>query len=122
MSLLDTIDKSEEILLARILNELSEHELLREEQFAFGPNHSMPLQLACLVESDKGLGEKWLTGAVFLYVAQAFHTLDRRSPFQSNDSKFTVVPGKKQPVLCRAGHSKRPSRQLRHLVMACRLG
>jgi hypothetical protein len=71
---LDTIDKSEEILLARILSEVSEHELLRDEQFRFGPKHSMPLQPARLVESDKGLGEKWLTDAVFLYVAQAFDT------------------------------------------------
>ena len=70
-SLLDTVDKSEEILLARILSEVSEHELLRDEQFGFGPKHSMPLQLARLVESDKGLGENWLTGAVFLDVAQA---------------------------------------------------
>jgi len=79
------IDKSEEILLARILSEVSEHELLRDEQFGFGPKDSMPLQLARLVESDKELGEKWLTGAAFLFVAQAFDTLDRRPPFQSND-------------------------------------
>jgi hypothetical protein len=76
---------SEEILLARILSEVRKHELLRDEQFGFGPKHSMPLQLARYVESDKGLGENWLTGAVFLNVAQTFDILDRRPPFQSND-------------------------------------
>lgn len=43
---------------------MSEH-----EQFRFRPKHSMPLQLARLVESDKGLGDKWLTDAVFHDVA-----------------------------------------------------
>jgi hypothetical protein len=72
ISIFDTTDKSEEILLARILSKVSEHELLRDEQFGFGPKHSMPLQLVRLVESDKGLGDKWLPGAVFLDVARQF--------------------------------------------------
>jgi hypothetical protein len=37
------IDISEEILLSRILSEVSEHELLRDEQFGFGPKYSIPL-------------------------------------------------------------------------------
>jgi hypothetical protein len=51
ISLLDTIGKLfENILLARILNEVSERGLMRAEQFGFRPRHSTSLQLARLVE------------------------------------------------------------------------
>ena len=51
ISLLDTIGKLfEKILLARILHKVSEHRLMRDEQFGFRPRHSTSLQLACLVE------------------------------------------------------------------------
>jgi hypothetical protein len=52
ISLLDTIGKLyEEILLSRILHEVSERGLLRDEQFGFRPKHSTALQLTSPVES-----------------------------------------------------------------------
>jgi hypothetical protein len=74
---LDTSGKLfEKILLARILHELSERGLMREEQFGFRPRHSTPLQLACLFERiTRNFGEKRLTGAVFLDMAKAFDTV-----------------------------------------------
>jgi len=46
---------------------------MRDEQFGFRSRHSMPLQLARLVERiTRNFGEKRLTGAVFLDVAKAF--------------------------------------------------
>jgi hypothetical protein len=77
ITLLDTIGKIfEKIILARILHEVSERGLLREEQFGFRPRHSTSLQLARLVERmNRNCGEKRLTGAVFLDVAKAFDTV-----------------------------------------------
>jgi hypothetical protein len=79
MSLWDSIGKLfEKILLARILHEVSERGcgLMRDEQFGFRPRHSTSLQLARLVERiTRNFGEKRLTGAVFLDVAKAFHTV-----------------------------------------------
>ena len=75
--LLDTISKLfENILLARILNEVNVRGLLRNEQFGFRPKHITSLQLASLFERiTRNLGEKWLTGAVFLDVVKAFETV-----------------------------------------------
>ena len=75
--LLDTIGKLfEKILVARILHEVSERGLMRDEQFRFRPGHGTSLQLARLVERIiRNFGEKWLTGAVFLDVAKAFDTV-----------------------------------------------
>ena len=77
ISLLDTIGKLfEKILLTRILCEVGERGLLRDDQFGFRPNHSTSLQLARLVERiTKKFGERRLTGAVFLDVAKAFDTV-----------------------------------------------
>jgi hypothetical protein len=77
ISLLDTIGKLfEKILLARILKEVSERVLIRDEQFRFRPKHSTSLQLARLVERvTRNFGEKRLTGAVFLDVAKAVDTV-----------------------------------------------
>jgi hypothetical protein len=77
ISLLDTIGKIlEKILLARILHEVGEGGLLRDEQFGFRPRHSTSLQLARLVERiTRNFGERRLTGAVFLDVAKAFDTV-----------------------------------------------
>jgi len=74
INLLDTIGKLfEEILLVRILHELSERGLMRNEQFGFRPRHSTPLQLARLVERiTRNSGEMRLIGAVLLEVAKAF--------------------------------------------------
>jgi hypothetical protein len=51
INLVDTIGKIfEKIVLARILHEVSDRGLLRDEQFVFRPRHSTSLQLARLVE------------------------------------------------------------------------
>jgi len=51
ISLFDTIGKLfEKILFARILHEVSERGLMRDEQFGFCPRHSTSLQLARLFE------------------------------------------------------------------------
>jgi hypothetical protein len=64
------------ILLARILHEVSERGLLRDEQFGVRPRHSTSLQMARLVERiARNFGEKRLTGAVFLEVDKAFDTV-----------------------------------------------
>jgi hypothetical protein len=77
ISLLDTIGKLfEKILLSRILKEVSERGLLRDEQFGFRPEHTTSLQLARLVERvTRNFGVKRLTGAIFLEVAKAFDTV-----------------------------------------------
>ena len=74
ISLLDTIGNLfEKILLARILHEVSDSGLMRDEQFEFRLRHSTSLQLARLFERIiRNFGEKRLTGAVFLDVAKAF--------------------------------------------------
>ena len=77
ISLLDSIGKLfEKILLARILHEVSERGLIREEQFGFRPRHSTSFQLARLVERiTRNLGENRITGAVFLGMAKSFNTI-----------------------------------------------
>ena len=66
----------EKILLARILHEVSERGLMRDEQFVFRPKHGTSLQLARLVERiTRNFGKKRLTGAVFLDVVKAFDTV-----------------------------------------------
>jgi hypothetical protein len=74
ISLLYTVDKLfEKILLTRVLREVNERGLLRDEQFGFRPRHSTALQLARLVERvNRNFDERRLTGAVFLDVAKAF--------------------------------------------------
>jgi hypothetical protein len=74
ISLLDTIGKLfEKTLLSRVLKEVNEHRLLRDEQFGLRPRLSKTLQLARLVETvNRNLDERRLTGAVFLDVAKAF--------------------------------------------------
>jgi hypothetical protein len=64
------------MLLSRIIYEVSEYGLMRDEQFGFRPRHSTSLQLARLVETiTMNFGEKRLTGALFLDVAKAFDTV-----------------------------------------------
>jgi hypothetical protein len=48
---------------------------MRDEHFGFRPRHSTSLQLARLERLARNFGEKRLTGAVFLDVAKAFHTV-----------------------------------------------
>jgi hypothetical protein len=77
VSLLDTVSKLfEKILLSRVVPEVNERGLLRDEQFWFRPKHSTTLQLARLVERvNRNLDERRLTGAVFLDAAKAFDTV-----------------------------------------------
>ena len=77
ISLLDTVGKLfEKILLARILREVNDRGLIRDEQFGFRPKLSTTLQLARLVERVmRNFDEKRLTGAVFLDVAKAFDSV-----------------------------------------------
>jgi hypothetical protein len=77
ISLLDIVGKFfEKILLTRVLREVNEPELLRNEQFGFRPKHSTTLHLAQLVERvKKNFDNGRLTGAVILDVAKAFYTV-----------------------------------------------
>ena len=77
ISLLDAICKLfENIILARILRDISLRGLMRDEQFGFKLRHSTSPQLARLVERiTRNFGEKTLTGTVFLDVAKAFDTV-----------------------------------------------
>jgi hypothetical protein len=77
ISLLDTIGKIfEKILLSRILHEVGERGLLRDEQFVFRPRHSTSLQLARLFERiTRNFGDRRLTDTVFLDVAKPFDTV-----------------------------------------------
>jgi hypothetical protein len=77
ISLLDTVDKLfEKIQLARVLREVNERGLLRDEQFGFRPRHSTTLQMSRLVERvNRNFDERRLTGAVFLDVVKAFDTV-----------------------------------------------
>jgi len=74
ISLLDTIRKQfEKFLLARILHEVSERGLVRNEQFVFRPRHSMSLHMGRLFQRiTRKFGEKSLTCAVILDVTKTF--------------------------------------------------
>ena len=62
----------EKILLPKILREINDRGLIRDEQFGFRPKYSMTLQLARLVERARRINEqRHLIGAVFLDVAKA---------------------------------------------------
>jgi len=66
----------EKILVARILHEVNDRGLMRDDQFGFRPRHSMSLQLARLVERiTRNFCEKRLTGSVFLNVAIVIDTV-----------------------------------------------
>jgi len=77
ISLFDTIGKLfEKILLCRVLKEVNERGLLRDEQFLFRPRLSTTLQLARLMERvNRNLDERRLTDVVFLDGAEAFYTV-----------------------------------------------
>lgn len=77
ISLLHTTGKLfESIPLVRFLCEVDGFGLLRNEQFGFRPKHCTTLLSTCLVERvSRKLGEKKLTGAVFLDVVKACDTV-----------------------------------------------
>ena len=85
ISLLDTICKLfEKILLTRILYEVGERGLLRDEQFGFRPRHSTSLQLVRLVERiTRNFGERRLTGAILLDVAKPSIPFGSKASFTS---------------------------------------
>jgi len=97
---------------------------MRGEQLRFRPRHSTSLQLACLVERiTRNFGEKRLTGAVFLDVANAFDTVWIDGLLY----KLTLLNFPSYIVhtissYLRGRTSKRPSRRPRHLVEVCGLG
>ena len=99
ISLSDTISKLfEKILLNRILNEVSELGLVRDEQYGFQPRHSTSLQLAHYMDRiTRNFGEKWLKGTVFLNVAKAFHA--GWLPLKTNDPKFPILHGPNHLIL-----------------------
>jgi len=86
ISLLDSIGKLfEKIILAKILHEVSERGLMRDEQFGFRPRHSTSLQLARLVERiTKDFGEKRLTGGFPRRGQSLLYRLDRWAPIKAN--------------------------------------
>jgi hypothetical protein len=65
----------ENILFARILHEVSECGMMRDEQLGYFPKHITSLKLACLVQRTRNFGEKRLTDPGFLDMAKAFHTV-----------------------------------------------
>jgi hypothetical protein len=77
INLLDTNGKLfEKILLSRILHEVSERVLLRNEHFRLIAKHSTALQLTRLVEKVSwNIDEKMIRGTVFLDVAKDFDTV-----------------------------------------------
>ena len=76
VNLLGTICKLFEVVFTRILHQVGECGLLREEQFGFRPGLSITLRLARLVERiTMKFGEKSLTGEMFLDLAKAFDTV-----------------------------------------------
>jgi hypothetical protein len=77
ISLLDTTGKLfEKILLTRILYEVNEWGLMRDEHFGYRPTNSTSTQLVRLVERiTRNFGEKRLTGALFLDVAKFSDTI-----------------------------------------------
>jgi len=93
---------------------------MRDIQFGFGPRHSTSLHLDRLVERTRNLGEKRLTGAVFIDETKAFDTVSidgliyKLTPL--NLSTYIVSHHNSGN-----GRSKRPTRRPRHLV-ACGLG
>jgi hypothetical protein len=76
ISLLDTVGNLfEMILLNRVMKEVNDRGLLRDEQFGFRPKLCTTLHLARIVETvNRNLDERRLTNAVFLDVAKAFDT------------------------------------------------
>jgi hypothetical protein len=77
VSLLDAVGKLfEKILLIRVLREVNERGLLRDDQLVFRPRHSMTLHLIRRAERvSTNFDERRLTGAVFLNLAKSFDTV-----------------------------------------------
>ena len=76
ISLLDMISKLFQNILGKIFHVVSERGMMEDEQFQFRYRHNTFLQLARLLERiTRNLGEKRLSGAVFLDVSKDFDTV-----------------------------------------------
>jgi hypothetical protein len=98
----DTIGKFfEKALRTRVLREVKERGLLRDEQFGVRPRHSTTLQLACLVTRvSRNFDRRRLTGADLLNVSKAFDTAWVRGlPDKLTLSKLPVLPGENYIVI-----------------------
>jgi hypothetical protein len=84
--LLDTIGKLfEKILLTRILNDVGERGLLRDEQFGFRPGHSTSLQLALLDDGiSSNFGEEAHRRGVSGRSKSLRYRMDGRPPLQAD--------------------------------------
>jgi len=125
ISLVDTIGKLfEKILLSRVLEEVNERGLLRDEHFEFQPRLITTLQLAPLLEIvNRNIDERMLTDAVFLDVGKAFDTVWVEGLLYKltvlNFPSF-LVKTISSYIQCRT--FKRPSSQSHPHIAACGLG
>jgi hypothetical protein len=81
----DTVGKVfEKILLARVLREVSERGLIRDQQLGFRPRLSTTLQLARLFERvNRNFDERRLTSEVFLDVVKPSIPYESKASFTS---------------------------------------
>ena len=119
ISLLDVIGKLfEKILLNTLQHQVGECGLLRDETFGFRPGLSTTLQLPRLVERiTKDFGEWSLTGALFLDVAKAFHSVWIEGLlYKFTNLKFPSYIVHVISSTFANGRSRRPSGRTRHPV------
>jgi hypothetical protein len=121
INLLDAIGKVFEIIiLSRILSEVSGRGLLRDD---LRPKHSTSLQLAHLVERvSRNFGCKRLTDTVFVDIAKAFDTVwvDGLA-YKLMALSFPSYLVETILSYLRGWTSKRPSKRLFPLAVACGL-
>jgi hypothetical protein len=103
ISFVDTVGKlSENILLTRVVTEVNERGLLRDEQFGFRLRNSTALQLGRHVEIvNRNFDERRMTGAGFLDVAKAFHTVWVKGLlYKLTILNFTTLSGENLIIIC----------------------
>ena len=89
----------ERLILQRLLTTVDENKLLRDEQFAFRPNHSAPLQALNLSEKiHRDLNYYDRVPAVFLDIVQAFDRVPHDILMQKLSSQLP-------PAQCKIIHS-----------------
>jgi hypothetical protein len=92
ISQLDAFGKLfEKILLTRVLREVNEHGLLRDEQFGFRPGHRTALQLARIDEKSIEILTRGTDRFRFPGYGQSLrHCMGRRPPLQAHYPQFPV--------------------------------